>query len=194
MTNNMTDSSFALVPEEAARQEIENLRAELKNVREERDAMNKRNSELLTTLEEFEDTKDALKLSRMDTEYFKGKFSEKTSELERSEADYKKARQERDDYKEKLTQARTLTRSIFIDLVSTALDLDEEEVITCHDLVFRLSFPDETIETIMHGSHLYKFNQCFNDVPANSGERLRLFDVMIHAVDDAIEASADLPF
>lgn len=163
MTNNTTDSSFALIPEEAARQENENLRAELKNVREE-------------------------------LGFFKNKFNGKVSELERSEADYKEARQERDDYKEKLTQARTLTRSIFIDLVSTALDLDEEEVITCHDLVFRLSFPDETIEAIMHGNHLYKFNQCFNDVPANSGERLRLFDVMIHAVDDAIEMSADLPF
>ena len=169
MTNNTTDSSFALVPEEAARQEIENLRKE--------------NSELKAMVEAYKQLPATLE----------AKLREKESELARSEADYKKAVQEKNEISDSLTKASTLSRSLFTRLASWMLELDDEETRTLNDLVFRLRFPDDVIG-ICNEMALRELSDGLEPVVADSEEKCGILCALLRALDAAFITSAYTPF
>ena len=169
MTNNTTDSSFALVPEEAARQEIENLRKE--------------NSELKAMIEAYKQLPATLE----------EKLREKESELARSEADYKKAVQEKNETSDSLIKANELSRNLFARLASWMLDLDEEENKDLHDLVFRLRFPNMVID-VCNETALNDLHSALGPVLASSREKFELLSVLLRALDIAFITSAYTPF
>lgn len=161
---------------------FDNLRARADDLEKELNAAHRENEELKTKIEAYKQLPETLE----------EKLREKQSELERSEADLRRTRQEKHELRCRLADAEVLYLKAFAQLADRVVRTDDDEQEgSLENVINSLYYPADVIEAMVNRGGLMAFENAIEPVAADAQERLDLFAAFLNAADDAVAVARE---